>query len=157
MWESIATMASTPITVVFALIIIIMLIVGIKKGWIRVNSSKVQIGNDSNTHQKITAQWEYVHSKIESIKFPAELMLNEYRTKYVLSRIEDEFQKIIIYNNIVSDKEYIALKQDIIYSKCMKYTENEFFRTEDFKEFVYNFVEEVLKELVNIKRLYSKS
>ena len=156
MWESIATMASTPITLIFLLIIILMLIIGVKKGWIHFTNSKVQIGNDSNTHQKITAQWEYVHSKIESVQFPSELTLNEYRTKFVLSRIEDEFQKIIIYNNIVSDKEYINLKQDIIYSKCLKYTENEYFRTEEFKEFVYAFVEEVLKELINVKKLYSK-
>ena len=84
-------------------------------------------------------------------KLPAELKLEPYRTKYIICKVIDAFQSMILYNHITTDEKYIKAKQEIVYYTVLKRTENPWFQTPEFKEFCDKFVEDTIKQLVYFK------
>lgn len=143
------------ITLIIALIAVIIL--AIKKGWFSFSKSDgLQIGlSELDTRNLILSQIEYMKAKTEGMisKLPKDL--NQYRTKYVIAKVEDVLVHAIIFNNISDDEYYIRAKQELVYQNIMKRVDNEWFMTEDFKELVYKFVEDLIKELIRMKRCFN--
>lgn len=130
----------------------IVVIVGIKKGWFVYKSDKLRIGmSEEDTRNLIRAQWDYSNAKCEGMisKLPKDL--NIYHTKYVIARVEDVLQRMILFNNMSTKSAYIKSKQELVYQTIMKRVDNGYFMTDDFKDLVYEFVENLIKELVAMK------
>lgn len=156
-----ATMNVFSMIVVLAIItlivgLIVLAILAIKKGWLKVKGKEVQIGlSESDTRNLIQSQIDYMKAKTEGMISKLPKGLDPYRTKYVIARVEDVLEHAIIFNNISDDEYYIRAKQELVYQNIMKRVENEWFMTEDFKELVYKFVEDLIKELIRMKRCFN--
>ena len=157
--EAIATIATSKAfipTLIFIAASIIVLVIGIKKGWFSYKGKGFVIGADENERRIIRQQMEYVHTKCDSLISYLPKGLDYYRSLYVISRFEDFFQSIIIYNHIKNDTEYIQLKYEMAYALILKKTEHEYFRSEEFKKWFYDLVREIIDRLVTIRQTYSK-
>lgn len=143
-------------SLIFLAGIIIVVIVGIKKGWFTFKGKGFTIGADENERRIIRQQMEYTHVKCDSIISYLPDGLDHYRSLYVISKFEDFIQNMIIYNHIKNDSEYIQLKYEMAYSLVLKLTENEYFRSEEFKKWFYDLVREIIDRLVTIRQTYSK-
>ena len=143
-------------TLLFITASVIVLIIGIKKGWFSYKGKGFVIGADENERRIIRQQMEYLHTKCDSLVAFLPKGLDHYRSLYVISRFEDFFQSIIIYNHIKNDSEYIQLKYEMAYSLVLKLTENEYFRNEEFKKWFYYLVREIIDRLVAIRQTYTK-
>lgn len=143
-------------SLIFLAGIIVVVIVGIKKGWFTFKGKGFTIGADENERRIIRQQMEYLHTRCDSLESYLPKGLDHYRSLYVISRFEDFFQSIIIYNHIKNDTEYIQLKFEMAYSLVLKLTENEYFRSEEFKKWFYDLVREIIDRLVTIRQTYSK-
>lgn len=156
MWEAIVTLSKTPAAVVLVAGIIAIVFYCIKKGLFSFKGKGVQIGlSESDTRNLIQAQLDYMKAKCEGMitKLPKDL--DPYRTKYVVARVEDVLEHAIIFNNLSEDEFYIRAKQELVYQNIMKRVDNPFFMTDDFKDLVYKFVDELFRELVRMKRCFS--
>lgn len=143
-------------TMIVVLSVIAVAILAIKKGWFKFKGKGVQIGlSELDTRNLILSQIEYMKAKCEGTitKLPKDL--DQYRTKYVIARIEDILEHAIIFNNISDDEYYIRAKQELVYQNVMKRVENQYFMTDEFKDFVYKFVDELFRELVRMKRCFN--
>lgn len=156
--EWISSFASMNVfTMIVVLAVIAVVIIVLKKGWFSFSKSKgIQIGlSESDTRNLIQSQIDYMKAKTEGMisKLPKDLDI--YRTKYVIARVEDVLEHAIIFNNISDDEHYIRAKQELVYQNIMKRVENEWFMTDEFKDLVYKFVEDLIKELIRMKRCFN--
>lgn len=159
MWEAIKALGQNPVTLVAIICVTILVFYAIKKGLFSFKGKGVTIGlSEQDTRNLIQNMFEYAKAKIEGVgnvgKFPKDL--DPYRTKYILARVEDVIQKAIVFNNLTDNESYIKSKQELVYQTIMKRVDNEFFLTPEFKEYTYKFVEELFKELYQMKRAYKK-
>ena len=143
-------------TLLFITGAIIVLIIGINKGWFKYKGKGLTIGEDETERRIIRQQMEYLHTKCDSLVAYLPDDLDPYRVKYVIARFEDFYQQIIIYNHIKTDSEYIRLKQEMALALVLKRTENEYFRSEEFKKWFNDLNEEIIKRLVYIRETYKK-
>ncbi len=156
MWEAIVTLSKTPAAVVLVAGIFGLLFYMVKKGMLSFRGKGVTVGlTEADTRNLIQAQLDYANAKCEGMisKLPKEL--DQYRTKYIIARVEDVIEKAIIFNNMTEDEPYIRAKQELIYQTIMKRVDNPWFMTDDFKAMVYKFTDDLFRELVRMKRCFS--
>lgn len=125
----------------------------IKKGYFSFKGKSLRLGIEEDTRQIIRNQMDYVETACNGMatKLPPDLNLDIYRTKYIICKVIDCFQSMILYNHITTDERYIKAKQEIVYFTVLKRTENPWFQTPEFKEFCDKFVEDTIKQLVFFK------
>ena len=155
MWEAIKTLGQNPVTIVAILCITVLIFYAIKKGLFSFKGKGITIGlSEQNTRDLIQNQFEYAKAKIEGVattgNFPENL--DVYRLKYILARVEDVIQKAIVFNNMCDKESYIHSKQELVYQTIMKRVDNDFFKTSEFKDFTYKFIEDLFKELYQMKK-----
>lgn len=143
-------------SIIFVIGLVVVAIVGIKQGWFKFKGKGITIGEDENERRIIRQQMEYTHVKCDSILSYLPGGLDHYRCLYVISKFEDFIQNMIIYNHIKNDSEYIQLKYEMAYSLVLKLTENEYFKSEEFKKWFYDLVREMIDRLVTIRQTYTK-
>lgn len=138
------------------IIIILILLFAAKKGLISFKGKGVTVGlTEADTRNLIQAQLDYMKAKCEGVisKLPKEL--DQYRTKYIIARVEDVLEHAIIFNNMTEDEPYVRAKQELVYQTIMKRVDNPYFLTDEFRAFVYKFVDDLFKELVRMKRCFN--
>lgn len=156
MWEAIVTLAKTPAAVALVVGLFGLLFYMVKKGMLSFKGKGVTVGlTEADTRNLIQAQLDYANAKCEGMisKLPKEL--DQYRTKYIIARVEDVIEKAIIFNNMTEDEPYIRSKQELIYQTVMKRVDNPWFMTDEFKAFVYKFTDDLFRELVRMKRCFN--
>lgn len=146
----------SPVAMSLFLVLVAMVIVGVKKGWFKFKGKGLVIGTDEEERKIIRNQIEYAdvacHALIKQL--PSDLDLDPYRTKYVIEKVYDEIVKIISFNHITVEDEYIALKQDVIYNVVLSETEKDYFRSEEFKNFLADWTKNILKRLYKIRKIH---
>lgn len=155
MWETITKLGQNPFVLIFLIGLILIILYGIKKGLFKFKGKGVEIGlSEQSTRDLIQSQFDYAKAKIEGFpniaNFPPDL--DTYRIKYVLARVEDVVQKAIVFNNLNDKDSYIKSKSELVYQTVMKRVVDDFFKTDEFKETIYKFVEELFKELYQMKK-----
>lgn len=143
-------------SIIFVIGLVVVAIIGVKQGWFKFKGKGITIGEDENERRIIRQQMEYCHTKCDSLISYLPKGLDYYRCLYVISRFEDFLQQIIIYNHIKNDTEYIQLKYEMAYSLILKKTDNEYFRSEEFKKWFYDLVREIIDRLMTIRQTYTK-
>lgn len=143
---------------VLLMIFTIVLLFFSKKGYFHISTKAVQIGQDLGTRLMIEKQLSYVKSKmVEILTEPAikQHAKTEYKLKYIISEVKDVFERSVIFNNMNTTSAYIESKQIAAYTAIIpllnKDTDEEYFFTQDFKDFVYKKTEDIIKGLVELK------
>lgn len=135
-------------TVILAIVLLAVLA---KLGILSINTKGVRLGADADTRNLIQAQMEYARSVFQEAvsKFPKNL--DTWRTKYVISMAMDVMERAIIFNNMSTDESYVKSKQASIYSVVLINTEDDWFKSDEFKEYTYKIVADLIKDLVKMK------
>lgn len=143
-------------TLIFVLVLVVFAIIGIKQGWFRFRGKGITIGDDERERTIIRQQIEYSESACNALirTLPIkEQDLDIYRTKYIIEKVFDELVKTISFNHISNDESYVSVKQEVIYNMVLSSTEKDFFKTDDFKNYVFKWVKDIIKRLVNIREI----
>ena len=139
-----------------ALIIIVLLLIAIKKGYISFNGHGLKVGDYQDKERTIIRnQMQFISAKLDGTVKDIPTRLNEglhhYRTKYIIGKVKDLFEEMIIYNHINDSPAYVAVKQEMAYSLVIKLTEDDFFKKPQFKDYIYKLVEDCIKSLISIR------
>ncbi len=154
MWEAIVVLAKTPAAVVLVAGLIGLLFYMVKKGMLSFKGKGVTVG-DSKDRLLIRNQWEYANSACEAqfAKIIKYCKSNE-EAKYLIARVEDVFQSAIIYNYMTEDEAYLRAKQALVLQTIQKRTTDEHFFSDEFRACCNRFTENLIKDLVRMKRIY---
>lgn len=160
--ESIATIltSSNAIPVlIFVLIVMIVGIIAVKKGIISFSGKGLNIGDHISSASRIKQlQWDYLQARTEIAlrNLPQEYLEEpkKWRTHYTVGKYRDVLQQAIIANNIIKDDEYIESKQVLAYAAILKATQDDYFKSEEFKNLVDKETKEIILQFVRIKEKY---
>lgn len=142
-------------TMIVVLAVIAVVIIVLKKGWFSFSEGKLNIGQDLKTRVLIQSQMEYANAKCEGLFAIYRDRVEEYKLKYIIARIEDIFEKSIVFNNLTDDEFYVKAKQELVYQCILKRSTCDWVLQDAFKADIYKFVADVFKELYRMKRTQS--
>ena len=138
-------------------IIIVLALFAVKKGWVSFKGKGVTIGNDTE-RTIIRNQMQYMNAILNGTVADIPVRLREgfhyYRTKYIIAEVKDIVEESIIYNHIEDNGVYIPIKQDIIYSKILDLTEDDFFKSPEFKNYLYDLIDKLYKQMIKVRQQY---
>jgi len=165
MWEAISKILTSNSgwqTLLSLLILVLIVSVMIKTGMLKIRTKHVNIGMSESDRERtiVREQINWTHKYLEGLQgkiraMTPEMLYGGFFTKYILEIIFDEIVNWITFNHIEDTERYISIKQKIISSLIYAQNIQSQFKTREFKERVDRWVEEVIKELINIRKLYS--
>ena len=139
-------------------IIVILLIIGARHGLVKIKTDKIQVGRDaSNQTQKIIKhQEDWVKIAVSAFeqKIPKFDDYDEWRGKFLIEKCLNVINDWIVQNHIETTKNYIELKQEMIWNLLLTHTEKDELRSTKFKKEVYAYVEYIIRNLVRIRKQY---
>lgn len=143
---------------IFAGIILFTLVIGVKKGWISFKGKGFKVGLEENERNTVRKQVQYVETVLDGTirDLPKDIIEGHdgygyYRGKYIISKIKDIYEDIIHLNHIENNDDYIDIKFEIVYNSVLKLTDDEFFKTEQFKKYIRDLNEKLIKRLYKIR------
>ena len=144
-------------SLVAVIVIIVIFLIAIKKGLVGGSIKGVKIGNNAEAEIKIRSMQDlYAKSLLEStISFLPETC-EYYHKRFVISECLDEVQRMIRENHITDDSVYIETEYAIVYNIVLKYTKDNYFRGEEFRAYLHDIMEKLIKQLVKIRKQYSE-
>lgn len=170
MWETIEnvlTGTNALQTIIGVILICLMVVIMVKTGMLRIRTKYVQVGSrrmSPDTERKIIQeQCEFTRAylqgligKITEVCPDHKLLYDGWFTKCILSDVYDEFVKWITQNHISDNKAYVSTKQNKICALIYSYPVRNEFKTPEFQVRMKNWVEEILRELVRIRTVYTE-
>lgn len=161
MWDFIKAVSTSVYIIpvlIFTLIVLLTVILLIKKGLISVNTKAVKVGTSESERAIIRQQIEWVHLHCDSLEksLPHPQNYDIWRGKYILERMYDEIVDWITFNHICTSEGYISIKQERIWATIQSLVRKEEFSTPEFKEFIYNDTEYIIRRLVHIRQVYNQ-
>ena len=132
--------------------IILILLFAVKRGWISFKGHGLEVG-ESKDRDLIRNQFEYVDA-VCNAKFGKlhEHIEDEYLCKHIIDKVVDLFQLWVVVNNMSDDENYVKAKQALVYSAILKRTDDVWVAGEDFKACCNKFVNDLIRDLVRMKR-----
>ena len=165
MWETIGkvlTSSNAIPVIIFLAFFTIVLVVLSKKGFISINRGGLRIGADEKERTIIRNQSQAAYLYVMSIKGKVlpEDPTKEQRliTELMLEKVYDNVVNWINYNHINSANSYIEIKQSEI--KCLVYSQDhleEEYKTEEFAKRMEGWVEELILNLIQIRKEYTNN
>lgn len=161
MWDFIKAVSTSVYIIpvlVFTLIVLLIVILLVKKGLISVNTKAVRVGTSESERAIIRQQIEWVHLHCDSLEksLPHPQNYDIWRGKYILERMYDEIVDWITFNHICTSEGYISIKQERIWATIQSLVRKEEFSSQEFKEFIYNDTEYIIRRLVHIRQVYNQ-
>lgn len=153
--SSFAGLSGLPVLILVLAVVLIVLF-AIRKGWISFSGHGLNVGTAESESKIRNMQQLYAKALFESTisDFPKE---SEYYFKrFLISQCLDEVERMIRENHITSDDTYIDTEFQLIYAIVLKYAELDYFRSTEFKTYLYELVEKLVKQLEKIRRTYGK-
>ena len=153
MWNSIVELANNKSVVFLVIVLLVMAMFLVRKGWFRLSTNSVTIG-EHVSRDLLRNQWEYASSSCEAQYTKIrEYCKSDEEARYIISKVNDIFQSMIVYNNINESENYVKSKQVLVLNNIQRLTSDEHFFSEDFKECCNKFVETLIKDLVRMKKV----
>ena len=140
------------LTVVFVFIVLCIMI---KKGTLSFKGHGVTLGTASSEAKIRNMQQLYAKALFESTENDMPKDCETYHRKFVIGQCLDEVERMIRENHITEDDTYIETEYQIIYSIVLKYTVIDYFRKDEFKTYLHDLIEKLVKQLVKIRKQYS--
>ena len=132
----------------------------LKSGMLSVKTDSLMIGKEAAEKEQVILrrQVEHITMTINGTfsAIPRHPKFDEWRTRFVLEKVIDEFVNLCMFNHIDTNEYYIHLKQNAIWGIIQKYIWNELYQTEEFRSYVDTVVRELIIDLVNIRKVYGK-
>lgn len=131
-----------------------------KKGLISFKGKGLKIGHsDEEERTIIRTQIQWCEADVESIlreivNNSMEANDNIYKACYTVEKVLDELVKIVIFNHITLEPQYIKLKQDLIWSTVSKINPEPVW--DKLEPLVRERVENAIRNLYEIRHYYSK-
>ena len=154
--EALKALASNGIwsllTVVFVFIV---LYVMVKKGTFTFKGHGVTLGTADSEAKIRNMQQLYAKTLFEGTIADIPEECEYYHKRFVISQCLDEVERMIRENHITDDDTYIETEYQIIYSIVLKHTVTDYFRKDNFKAYLHDLVERLVKQLVKIRKQYS--
>lgn len=137
------------------IIIILILLYAIKKGIVSFKGAGVTLGGADLEAKIRNMQQLFAKSLFEGTISDLPEECEYYHKRFVISQCLDEVERMIRENHITDDDTYIETEFQIIYAIVLKYTTIDFFRKQEFKDYLYDLVSKLVKQLTKIRRQYS--
>lgn len=139
----------------FGLVALVILVYLVKSGMLNFNAKGLRISTRERELDLIRKQLQYVNNRMDATirDLPVRLTegLHYYFAKYVISKVKDCFEEAIIYNNM-EEGSYIELKQELIYNVVLKITKDDYFKSPEFKVYLYDLVDKTLQKLIKLRK-----
>ena len=165
MWEAISeilTAGNALYTLCAVIIIILLLIIMIKTGMIRIKTANVHVGLSDTARERtiIREQCDWVRSYLYGLegRIASEgiyLIFDGYMLKYAIEKMYAEIVKWITFNNIEYSERYIKVKQDKLLNVVHSIAKQDYFFEDKFIEDMRKCTQEIIKQLIEIRKLYS--
>jgi hypothetical protein len=164
MWQTInnvLTSKNAP-SVLCAIIIIILIVTMLTKtGILKIDTKYIKVSASNSERRVIREQCDWARTYIHGLEsrlnlFDKGVKYDKYSAKYILECLYTEVVNWITFNSITDTKEYITAKQIKIESLILSFGVKEQFKSKEFIEYVHECVECLIKELINIRRIYNK-
>lgn len=140
------------LTVVF---IFIVLCIMIKKGTLTFKGHGLTLGTADSEAKIRNMQQLYAKTLLEGTVADIPEECEYYHKRFVISQCLDEVERMIRENHITDDDTYIETEYQIIYAIVLKHTTIAYFRNDEFKTYLHNLIEKLVKQLVKIRKQYS--
>lgn len=150
MWEAIKEMVTSKALIpvlVFVLVLVSVALLAVKKGWLKIKTSKVQVGSD-NERNIIMTQMGKIESVVLAVYKKWGFANDNWKARYICSEIEDLLYKAVAVNHINTNRTYVSLKQEAVWKIICQYADNP---GDDLKEKVYSETEKLIADLVEIR------
>lgn len=140
--------------------LVILFAVFVKKGLISFKGHGLKVGYpDEEERTIIRTQIQWCEADVESmlreiINNSMEANDNIYKACYTVEKVLDELVKIVIFNHITLEPQYIKLKQDLIWSTVSKINPEPVW--DKLEPIVKERVENAIRNLYEIRHYYSK-
>ena len=167
MWEAISNIFTSEkadeafhflsMVVAVSIVVLIFLFLLGRKGFVKVHTKHIHIGNELTQRELIRRQVETAHTFIMSLygKIATdESQYQGYFTKYILERVYDKVIEWIIFNHISTNQLYVSDKQEAICNLVYMMNIKDEFKTPEFKQRINNWVKELIEQLVKVKEIY---
>lgn len=163
MWEAIVNILTSEnalMILIFVLIFSIALYVMSKKGIVAVNTGKVRIGRDEQELTIVRNQSQFAYLYIMAIKGKileddaSEAQVN--KVDLILEKVYDKVVDWIHYNHISDTGMYIEIKKEEIKNMVYGFPIKEEYKTPEFKNRMEGWVEELILNLLKVRKEYSK-
>ena len=132
----------------------------LKSGMLSVKTDSLMIGKEAAEKEQVILrrQVEHITMTINGTfsVIPRHEKFDEWRTRFVLEKVIDEFVNLCMFNHIDTNEYYIHLKQNAIWGIIQKYIWNELYQSDSFRSYVDTVVRELIIDLVNIRKVYGK-
>ena len=167
MWQAISSVLTSTNglqTLIVLIVIIVIVAVLAKVNILNINTKYLHFGMSSSDKERtiIREQIDWVHtyllgleSKIRAVPSDHTLIYGGYFTKYILEVVFDEIVKWITFNNIENTERYVTVKQEKICSLVYAQGIRDEYHTKEFYQSICQWVEEIIKKLIEIRKLYS--
>lgn len=143
---------------ILIVIILVLLVMGARHGLIKIKTDKIQVGKNASTMTQriIQHQQDWVKIAVSAFerKIPKVEDYDEFRGKFLIEKCLNVINSWIVQNHIETTKNYIELKQEMIWNLLLTYTEKDELKSQKFKKEVYAYVEYIIKNLVRIRKQY---
>ena len=151
--------------IVLSIIIITFLgVVLVKFRILKINTKHVMFGEDSNSYLERTIvrnQIQNAHDFCMSLESKVSPMVETqlyggFFTKFILERVYDKVIEWITFNHIENSEAYIMCKQKEIRYLVYSLNPRDEFKTPEFQGRMDKWTSELIQQLVEIRKLYSK-
>lgn len=154
--EALAALASNGwMSLVTVLVIFGIICLMIKKGIIGFKGHGLQVGTADSEAKIRNMQQLYAKALFEGTISDLPKECEYYHKRFVISQCLDEVERMIRENHITDDDTYVETEYQIIYAIVLKYTTIDYFRKQEFKDYLYDLVSKLVKQLAKIRKQYS--
>lgn len=163
MWEAILGVFTSGnfLQIVLGIAVLVILFsVLVKKGLISFKGKGLKVGHsDEEERTIIRTQIQWCEADVESmlreiVNNSMEANDNIYKACYTVEKVLDELVKIVIFNHITLEPQYIKLKQDLIWSTVSKINPEPVW--DKLEPIIRERVENAIRNLYEIRQFYSK-
>lgn len=167
MWEAISTVlvSQNLLRLIFGIVVLsLLLVILVKLKIVKINTEHVTIGATESAELEQTIirnQITFAHLYCESlqgkiVQMKDKLRCDGYFARWVLERVFDKIVEWITYNHITDNESYVNIKQEEICNLVYSLGVDDEFKTEQFRTRMRNWTEEVIREIIKIRKVYTK-
>lgn len=148
----ILSLFSKPYLYLATLAIVLLLIF---TGKLKLSFRGLKIGTDEKERLIIGRQTRYVENELAAL---ASTLLREHpdfdpwRTKYICEKALDEFVRAIYMNHITDTEGYVDDRYETMLTIVQQLAEKDYFWSEEFKKFLKDNTERMVKKLYKIRK-----
>ena len=155
MWEAIVVLAKTPAAIALVVGLFGLLFYMVRKGILSFKGHGVSLGTADSEAKIRNMQQLYAKALFEGTISDLPKECEYYHKRFVISQCLDEVERMIRENHITDDDTYVETEYQIIYAIVLKYTTSDYFRKQEFKDYLYDLVSKLVKQLSKIRKQYT--